>query len=149
MWHPDVPSVTQTSPTERDLSTKTCTKLHKKHPTIILWCAISNFLNKHNAHSHYFLHTFVDKILFLSYILLTCWDVGNIYSVTPGLHYCQKQKQSSTGAKELDRAKHGEGCSGSRGQYRPLYLKTRSLTHTHLRSSPTHLHKGQSLWQPQ
>lgn len=51
------------------------------------------------------------------------------------------------GAKEL--AKHGKGCPGPMGQDGPPCLRTQSLTHTHLGSSPTHLHKGQSLWQPQ
>lgn len=53
----------------------------------------------------------------------------------------------STGTKVLAKAQHEQGCSVPTGQNRPPYLKTQSLTHTHLRSSPTHLHKGQSLWQ--
>lgn len=124
MCHLHVPSVTQTSATECEASTT----LHTKHHLV----QSSHDLNKHVLpHIHSYGHLHVSSHL-------TCTMKG-----IPCRH-CR-----SSGAKQRARDKHGKGFSVPMGQNRLLHIKTPSLTHAHLRSSPTHLHKGQSLWQPQ
>lgn len=161
--HLNVPSVTQTSPTECDL--QKCVPCLTQNIQLLSYDVQFLMCNSLIC-SLTFVHHKLYKAKCCKWILWTkiildhlfsifCWpvEVSHVYividTVTLAFHCCQKQKQRSRGAKELDWAKHGKGCSVPMGQARPLHLKTQSLTHTHLRSPPTHLHKGQSLWQPQ